>query len=422
MTAGYEPHRVAALGDRTTAALDSLAGIGSTDPAADEAMAAVRRIRHALEDRILPAVRAIESTDPLARPARRANHSPGGLGTWLANLIAVRYRAMTDEELLAEFVRLEFDAPYDDEFQPDMGDPFWVRFEALAHELAMRAADDAGFVDELVVASSRSFLVPMAVGFATFDPRLVARMLEEATRSPSAMVDLRSNYQARGAEVMLTFLTQHPDHALRVLDESMLKELIEWPTLDGAVVGRFLSSAMQLPFRDRTRLPEAHGVLRDLVALSNRRLHDTGFPPHLSPEIARIVVQYVPFFTTSLGGYADVHLKDFDFHDVGMELGTYPEVLDLFGALMRDPTSLDILLASIPGLAVIGAGDNGPLGIGPSDVADYVDTLGKAARNEQIEEQIRADRHRRDALLAADIAFDALRVASSVMGPIAIGG
>lgn len=422
MIAGYDPHRIAELAARTEAALDALADITSTDPAADGAMTAADRLRRVLETGLLPAVRAIAAADPLVRGARGARPPSGGIDGMFASLLARRYHAMTDDQLFDVLVRLELDAPFDAAFRPDMQHAFWLGFAALAGELAARAATDERFADLLVDRSSHSFLVPMAVEFAAFDPVLVGRMLREVTRTPSAIDDLRSRYQARGAEALMTALAGHPREALDALDADMVQQLVEWPLVDHGVVATFLHTAMELPFDEPTRLTDAYGVLRQFVVLANERRHDAGFPPALSPAITRIVVQYVPFFATSLGGYADVHLKDFEFRDIGMRLGSYPEVLDLFGALVRDRASLDIVLASIPGLALIGSGDHGPLGIGPDDVADWVDTIGKAAENERIEEQIKADRGRRNALLATDIAFGALRMASSVMGPVAIAG
>lgn len=422
MIVGYDPHRVADLGRRTRDALSRLSGITSDDPAADGAVAALTRLRTTLESSLLPAVTAIETTDPLMRAARRPSVPSGRFGEWFSAMIALRLRAMTDAELLAELDRLERAAPYDHEFQPDMGDPFWTRFDVVASELSERASIDPDFADRLVEHTRESFLIPMAVRFATFHPRLVGRMLREVTRTPSAMVDLRSMYQARGAEELLSVLTRHPDVALEVLDDTMLAELIRWPIIDAVVVGGFLNAAMEVPFADPTRLDDAYGVLQRFVALANSTHHESGFPPGISPAITRIVVQYVPFFITSLGGYSDVHLKGFDFRDVEMRLGTYPEVLDLFGALMRDRGSLEVLLASIPGLAIIGAGDDGPLAIGPNDVADYVDTVDKAAENEQLEQRLQAEQKRNNALVATDIAFGALRTASTVLSPVAIGG
>ncbi|MGA9276313.1 hypothetical protein [Ilumatobacter sp.] len=423
MIVGYDPHRVSVLVRETRAALDDLASIDSSDPAASDAIATVRQMRTMLADGLLTAVRSIEAADPLVRAGDRP--MPAGsnwYADWLTGAVSNPYRALSDDELLDEFERLERDVPYDDDFRPDMDHPFWDRFEFLAAELAVRVSIDADLVNRVAERASESFLIPIAVSFAGFEPELVARMLRDVTRSPSAMVDLLSNYQAYGADVMLDFLARHPHAALDAVDLTMLTELMAWPTIDSDRVGRFLHAAMAVPFRDAARLDDAFVVLQHLVTLANRRAYETGFPTDLSPTITRIVLEYVPFFITSLPGYSVVHLKDFDFVDAETPLGTYPEVLDLFGALMRDPTSLDILLASIPTFAVIGAGDNGPLGITPNDVADYVDTLRKSALNEQLEVERAADRSGRDARVAVDIAVGALQLVSAVLGPAAIGG
>jgi hypothetical protein len=424
---GYQPERIARLGRLTRSALDGLGELTSDDPAATDAVAAVARMRRTLTSELLSAVAAIEATDPLSRASRATTLGATIGGTswyrdWLRASIQTPYSSMSDDELLSEFEQREAHVPHDSDFGPDMADRFWDGFEHLAIELSVRVSADERFADRVVARAADSFLIPFATRYARFDPDVVGRMLVEVSTSRSAVVDALSNYQAAGADALLDVLSRHPHESLAVLDLGVLEELIEWRALDGRTLGAFLEAAMAVPFTDRTRLHDAFAVLQDFVALANRRLHETGFPEAVSPTIAQILVQYLPFFITSLDGYSDVHLKGFDFRDAGMQLGTFPEVLDLFGAVMRDPASLDIVLASIPGVAIIGAGDNGPLGITPDDVADYVDTIGKAAVNEQLEEQLEASRSERNALWATEIAFRALEFAVDTTGPALIAG
>lgn len=425
MIAGYEPGRVAALDGHVRRALEALDSIASSDVDADPAIAAASRLRTVLTTTVLPAVQAIQATDPLARSGDGTTDSTSAwYAAWLRSVVATGHADLSDDELIARLEQLEFDLPYDEDFEPAMDHPFWEGFEQLAIELSVRSSTDQNFADRLVDQASEVLLVPIAVGFARFDPDIVARMLTHVSVIPSAMVDLRSNYQAYGADLMIEFLTDHPHAALDALSQasSPLRELMRWPTLDHAVLGGMLSAAMDVPFEAPDRLDDAFTVLLELVSLANGGLGASAFPPSLSSTLARVTVQYLPFFVTSLAGFSDVHLKGFDHHDTGRRLGTYPEVLDFVGALMRNPAALDILLAAVPLVAVVGAGDNGPLGITPDDVADFVDTLDKASANEQFEEQLKAARDERNALVAVDIAFEALELASSALGPMRVAG
>ena len=427
MIGGYDPDRVAELEFAARSALEHLDRIVSADPAASAALDATRRLGAVLSAALAPAIASLRVSDPLGRAAPRRAGVAGldWYADWVRSTIETARRTNGDDELLAELERLELDVPYDDEFQPDLADPFWHDFRGLAIELAVRAEADEGFAQRLVDRAAGSFLIPIAVRFARFDPEVVAGMLREVARSPSAVDDLLSAYQAFGADCVLSTLIEFPAVALEVLATSgsaLLKELIEWPFLDPDVVDGFLDAAMSVPFSHESRLGDAHAVLQHLVTLANRKLHETGFPDPISPTIAKIVVQYLPFFVTSLNGHGDVHLKDFDFRDAGVRLGSYEEVLDLFGALLRDPASLDIVLASVPGIALIGAGDNGPLGITPDDMADLVAAINRAALNEQLEERLKTARAERNARLAIDIVFGAFELVRLVTGPVNIGG
>ena len=427
---GYEPGRIGALQRETRRSLASLDLIRSSDAACQTAMLTLDRLRGVLSSTVLPAVTAIAARDPLAA-SRRGRRSiervdASWYGDWLHGMVETAYREMTDDELLAELVRLEGEVPYDDDFQPDMDDPFWDDFDGLATELAVRAQTDADLARALVENAAAMVLIPFAVEFAGFEPELVAAMLVEVMQRPSAVVDLRSNYQARGAEILMTTLIAVPHFALDVLaapgrdgrpDWTVVKELIEWPLVDPLFVVALLDAAMAVPFGDPDRLSDAYVVLQHLTELANRRLHESGFPPHVSPVIAQIVVQYLPFFATSLRPGSHVSLKDFELGDHGMTLGRYEAVIDLFGALMRDSESLRIMLGSIAILGTIAAGADHPLDVDTDDLADFVEALDRAARNEQIEEQLREADAERVGAVVIDVLANVARFVSAVLVP-----
>lgn len=420
MIVGYEPARLAALGHHANHALRNLDGIRSTDRDADEAMRAIGRLRRAMSDSVLPAVASIVTTDPLAGAAVRSVHTGAPWHpTWLESMFRIRYGAMSNDQLFAELEDLEQDAPYDESFQPDMSHSFWIGFEQLSIELATRSSNDDAFASRLVEHARHSFLIPVAVGFASFEPATIGQLLAEVADTPSHMVDLLSHFQAYGANVLIDELVDHPHIALELLtNRSVAKELIEWPTIDHDSVATLIDAAMALPFSQPARLADAFAVLQNLVGIANTRLHDDGFPLQVSPTLAEVTVRYLPFFITSLDGApGPVHLKDFNFRDAGVQLGDSPEIIDYLGALMRDRESLEVLMATIPAVAVVATENNGPLAITQDDLADFIDTLGRAAANEQFEERLKAQRSESHAGMAVDIAFGALESASTVFGP-----
>ncbi|MEP4649883.1 MAG: hypothetical protein ABJ314_06850, partial [Ilumatobacter sp.] len=299
----------------------------------------------------------------------------------------------------------------------------------LAVEIAVRAETDPEFADRLVSESASSVLIPVALDFARFDPGLVAAMSAKVLSSRQTMIDVEYHYQAYGTDLMLAFLTRFPDLALDLLahgttdrGDSILRELLTWPTIDPGTVTAFVDAAMSAPFEQPELLTQAGTVMHHLVEMANERsLFPDGFPTEFSPIAAKIVIQYLPFFVTSLSGDGDVHLKGFDLQDIGVELGSYGEVLDLVGALMRDPTSSEILLGVIPALTVLGQNATGPLDVRLDSVADYLQILRKGAENEQLEEVLEARRDEASTQLAIDLILGAIDLVTSVTGPIEVG-
>ncbi len=62
MHTAYDPDRVRQLSMRTAMAIDALSMIGSTDPAAADALRTVRLLRRNLEDLWMPLLRQIEAS------------------------------------------------------------------------------------------------------------------------------------------------------------------------------------------------------------------------------------------------------------------------------------------------------------------------------------------------------------------------
>ncbi len=425
---GYEPARLAHLIHRSRAALGDLDNITNDDPAASDAMRAKARLRSVIADGLLPAATAVHASDPLGRRDQTSLATqPDWYRDWLRALVTTRYSTMTDDELFHELERLEYDLPYDDDFGPDLSDDRWIDFESLARELAVRAETDSTFTDRLARQAADTFLIPLAVRFAHFAPTLVADMLLTVSEWPSWSNDLDSMYRTYGAGILVDVLADYPTVALDTLaspdasrndDIHLLEDLLQWPALDPDARNRFLDAAMSAPFDRPDLLPKAGAVLQQLIAIANGR----SFPAEASPALAKITVQYLPFFVTSLNRHGDVHLKDFDFADIGIELGSYGDALDLFGALMRDATSLDVLLGSIPALTALARANADTLAVDERDLANYVRALGDSAKNERLEAVLAAARDRATADVAIDLVFGAVDLITSVGGPGKIVG
>ncbi len=81
---GYEPGALTALDDRATAAVTSLRGIASSDPAASEAITAIRNLQFVLEAGWVPAIRTILSSTALsgAAPVYGFRGAGGSSSSW----------------------------------------------------------------------------------------------------------------------------------------------------------------------------------------------------------------------------------------------------------------------------------------------------------------------------------------------------
>ena len=228
MTVGYDMDRVTWLARRTGDALGDLARIASADPGAAPALAAAGRLRAVLATRLAPSIAALRTTDP-------HGEASAAYRDWLRSIIQTPYGDRSDDELFSELERLELELPYDGDGRPDLDDPFWDDFELLAIELAVRAELDDNFAAALAGRSADAVLIPIAARFARFAPELIASMLRNVARTPSAVDDLRSRYQAYGADGLVAFLHAAPVVALELFataGSDLLKELMEWPFID----------------------------------------------------------------------------------------------------------------------------------------------------------------------------------------------
>jgi hypothetical protein len=380
---GYDPVAVERLRHETTRAVEALGGLRCGDVAAERADDAVVALRRVLEAHWLATIRTIQHLDPLSggSSAGRAlavgrawqRQSAGRTG---------RFRRWSDARLFEELVRLQHLLPIDDEFRPDVGDPFWTDFAALAHELADRAATRPEVAEQILAGVVDNPLLALAVGFAPFPPSLVASMTIEVLQRTSHIDDVDSRYDAHAAEVLLANLLSHPALVLDVIiDLPALRELIHWPLISNDLVAEFVQTGLLHPHDDPARTDDGLLALEHFVELANQGLFETGFEPPVSSVIASGLASYLPTFVDSLEPGDDVVIRPP--HRVTSE-----EFVDLLGALLHDPAASDVLVAAVRSMAILSQVPGSPFDL--SDVGDLGLALTFAAENERLEADLRA--------------------------------
>ncbi len=397
MIVGYSPERIARVAHEAAAALGELRAIASADPAADAAMIAVGRLRRAIADDVLAAVGEIARHDPLVAGLTRSSavHDPACASPWYdtwSRSVLGPLGAESDGELLARLEAMELEVPLAASGPPDPHHPFWDELAEVSEELARRAAVDEAFASTLAARAGDTYLIGFAVRTHPFDPDLVARMARTVLETRSGLDDALSQAQAAAAVALLTDLAQHPSAALDLVshpgadgdaDLRAVRAVVDWRILDAAAVEALLGSAMSAAAEGR--LDDGHRVIRNLVVLANEERFDAGFPVDRSPALAAIVASQVPYFMTSIRSLGDVHFRDDDLLSTRRRMGTDEEVVDLIGALMREPRSAENLLATVPALAEVATRSDDPGTILPGDVAAWAELLMVATVNEQRE-------------------------------------
>lgn len=393
MIAGYDPHRIAELDLRTRWALGGLDGIGSTDAAAIGAIAALQRLRTVLTSGFVPAVAAIRTTDPLGAGS---DWYDNWLGEQLGRIDRTRHSHLTDVDL-ATLLHIELTRQIEENGVPHTDDRFWTdAFPEWVDEFERRVRIDPDFAAFLVDEASTNPMIGYIVAAGSFDADVLTSVTTALTQTPpdGAVYD---TYRDGAIAALLTTISDRPAIALTLLGEpEMIETLLTWNDrhrsafgLDGETIGTLFESALGHPFSDPSRLDEGQEILRQLVALTHGSRFDRGLPRDTALGITAGLIGYLPYLMASLGLDHAVYFQAPDGTLTAL-LGSPDEVVDLFGALLRDPPSRAMLIATIPALA-IGSGS----GLYDLDaVNNYVKTLVGAADTEQIEEEIHARRTR----------------------------
>jgi hypothetical protein len=396
MEAGYDPARVQQLARRTSEAIELLGHLRSNDPAAADAIRTVRLARVNLEDHWMPALRDIERSDAMVRwrsngldadgvhplTARGASLA-GHLASGTSNVVAMS--AERRDALIAELDRLERRALIGGVAASSPRD---AELATLGRRLAAWVRRDDAFADRLVELSVSNLLVARLLGEARFPSSFAAAVVRRmaAPNGPDTGVD-RDRYAA-SLSIALSSLSDDPTACLDLLlDEPTAFALASWQALDTAMLADFVVSGLHgAVVVDPDRLREGYGILRFLTRAANGPLDgamSAGMALGVSTSLAGYIATLAPGIRQE--GSTPVIVRAVD---PPLELGTYDELVDLFGSLLRSPeaqAALGTVLAAYTFETFERVGGDAVRRPEATYVAQFADLIGDASRTEQVE-------------------------------------
>jgi hypothetical protein len=407
---GYDPARVQVLGRRTSDSIRALDAISSSDPAAAAAMRVVRLIRHNLSDLWMPLIREIETgssmtgwtTHPLEQhphpwlthttPAR-GRPRQGSTGRVGADKVFGKLIArLDDDELLARLEEMSA-AQVRAGIAVDPTDPQWLgMLVALAHDLDRRlAADtDGSFARALLDTAPRAPMIALAAPHSTRLSAMAPELVRVLLRVESWAPELHPVSYELGVDALLGLLVDTPNACLDLLlDERVLTNLAAWDSLDDDIVNEVVWNGLHAAVTEMPeRLTDGYAVLRTLTELANGPLDD-GFAPGMARGVADSLTVYIDTLAPAIRFEGDDPVTVYSFDpDLTVRLGTYDELVDLFGAVLRDEAaqaSIGVTLGAYTDRVVADLGDHLVDHVGIEYVARFTDLISDAARTERAE-------------------------------------
>lgn len=395
MELGYNPARISALSRRTLASIDSLSALRSSDQAAADALQAIRLTRQNLEDHWMPLIREIESSDAMvgwlstALDAIRASGSR--LAEWFTHKDSdtaewTEYSERSNEELLewlAYASNIAF--PWDEHFGHAVS-----ALTAFSEDLAERVKSSTDFAASLVRLAPSAPLIAFATGEAEFPASFTGAVITSMLGSMSWISGLDAHRESAAVQVAMTTLLDDPGAVLDALaDADVLFSLAKWPLLETTLVQQFTTAGLyEAILIDNERLGDGYEVIAQLTRLTNGPL-DGRMQPGLARGVAIAMNGYINTFAPAIGhkGSHPVFVIDRK-QNVKINIGTYDELVDLFGAIMSDAPAQAALGAVLGGYTrdvISGLGTNINVYLGLENVAQFADLLGDAIRAEQAE-------------------------------------
>jgi hypothetical protein len=403
MEAGYEPGRLMQLLHRTVEAIDALGDLTSSDPAAADATRTIRLARTNLEDHWMPALRDIEHSDTMLRwRASRlgtfgfrdlgiiGDPLPDHLG--LEGTAKVRIPAQRRSELLRRLDFLERRAITADGLRrtgtTSVGAPTNDELAELAAALAWWVARDDRFADELVDLSTSNMLIGPLLREASFASSFTSSVIRRMAvpNGPDTGVD--HDRYAIALSTALASLTADPAACLDLLlDQPTTYALASWRSLDTAALADFVVSGLHVAVAaEPHRLGDGYEVVRFLTRAANGPL-DGGMSAGMAVGVASSLVGYIDTLAPAIEqeGETPVVIRAVT---PSLELGTYDDLVDLFGAVIRVPDAqpaLGTVLAAYTFETFERVGGDATTRPDLTHLAEFADLIGDASRTEQAE-------------------------------------
>ncbi len=403
MQAGYEPGRVSELSRRTLEAIDSLGSLASSDPAAAEAIRTVRLTRGNLEDQWMPALRDIERSDAMVRwrtsrlwpfglhsSSSPAGNAPDHLRS--AARTAISIPPTRRAELLARLDVLErraVNAAAERHAGADpTGAPTQAELAHLARQLSLWVTHDDEFADHLLDLSVSNMSVGRLLAEARFPSSFASEVVRRmaAPNGPDTSVD--ADRYAMSLSSALVSLADDPAACLDLLaDQATTYALASWKGLDTESLSDFVISGLHVAVaRDPDRLADGYEVLQLVTRAANGPLDD-GMSAGMALGIAASLAGYIDTLAPALAqeGETPVVIRAVS---PPLELGTYDELVDLFGAVVRVPDAqpaLGTVLAAYTFDTFERVGAGAATRPDVMHLAEFADLIGDASRSEQAE-------------------------------------
>ncbi len=383
---GYDPDRIRALSRHTRDAIAATFEVRSSDPAAADALRAVRLLRRNLEDHWMPALLEIERSEAMVSWNRTRALIGTGMPPGAAPAAECGWTPLSplsDDELLGQVRWWDRQRPTGSDAAPIRFDE---RLDTLARELALRVARDERFADRLVEHAGSHPLVASLTGRAHFPVGFTSRVVR-AMVAPGPVATAELDHSARALSVALTALVSDPAACLDLLLDPVVLHGIAGGTSARSRVGPRLRPE-RTPHGGAGRprpvvrwLPGAGAPDRDRQR-SARRRHPRRV---MALGVAGSMVGYVDTLAPAIrqeGGYPVLVTGD----GFEIELGSYDEVVDLFGVILRDAAAqaaLGIVLAGYVTAVVTRAGADIVDGPGLQYVSRFTDLIADATLTER---------------------------------------
>ena len=366
MIAGYDPHRIPALRWHTMSALGGLDALSSSDPAAVDAISAVRNLHRALDSDLLPAVHAIEIADPLTRaplwhaprvaaPASRPRvdrHTQWFEGTPSSTQFSDRL--LGDLFVLA---RIEMTRLLDEHGGPAFDDPFWAEdFPDLVAEFERRVANDPEIAAALVAEAAFNPMVGLIIGAGNFDAHTVVAVTNATLRIE--LTGTRNDlFVNEAVSTLLSNLVDDPAAALALLTQpDTIDVLFGWNLrfhgggdLPSELLADLIINALLIaPEVEPDLVGDVAGVLAEFVRTAEHLEFGDPRDGEVASALAIVFAAHGPHVLASLVTYCNIQMRH---GDAVTHLGTHDEVADFLAQLVGDPIARAVLTSMVHDLA-----------------------------------------------------------------------